>query len=642
MQAEQKLLRMLESQEAAAVNYQASIAKAQDKANDYYFGKPFGNEQADMSQHVTRDVAITVDAITPDLIKLFLSGDRVVEFEPSAEADEDFADLATDYCNAVFFKDNDGFTVLLDLVKTGLIEKIGVGKVYWDGAPRRKRHQFSGLTEDQLVMLNEEKNVEIIEHTEEEDGTHKITLIRSLAQGRVRIESLPNKEFLISEAAKTLGSAEYVAHKVKKKGSEIVAMGFKKSDLDKLTDIDSADDTDEDAANEELDPLHKSYWLLEEYILTDYDNDGITETRKITRVGKEIIENIEVDEHPFFDFCPNRTPHKVIGQSAADAAMDIQYTKSTLVRQTHDNLYMSNRPRIEVPEHAIDGNTISDLLTMVPGGIVRTKNAGGINPLVVPFTAGHSFEMLGYWDEERQNRTGVTPYNQGLDADSLNKTARGIQMIQDKGMGKIDLIARNLANAMGVCFKKVLRLVVQHQNQERTVRLRGEWTPIDPRFWNAEMSFQINVGLGTGDKGKRIDARLMLMDIQREGKAEGIVGYSEIYNNIKGLVRDVELGEVGKYFISPEDVEKAKEGQPEPVDPEVEAQKAELELKTQEMQMKIQIEQAKIESNAALKREQMEIEAQLKREQMMIEARLKIMEGGDSNISPVQMGGDVG
>ena len=203
-----------------------------------------------------------------------------------AEADEDFADLATDYCNAVFFKDNDGFTVLLDLVKTGLIEKIGVGKVYWDGAPRRKRHQFSGLTEDQLVMLNEEKNVEIIEHTEEEDGTHKITLIRSLAQGRVRIESLPNKEFLISEAAKTLGSAEYVAHKVKKKGSEIVAMGFKKSDLDKLTDIDSTDDTDEDAANEELDPLHKSYWLLEEYVLTDYDNDGITDSLRLVAASR--------------------------------------------------------------------------------------------------------------------------------------------------------------------------------------------------------------------------------------------------------------------------------------------------------------------------------------------------------------------
>jgi hypothetical protein len=41
-----------------------------------------------------------------------------------------------------------------------------------------------------------------------------------------------------------------------------------------------------------------------------------------------------------------------------------------------------------------------------------------------------------------ENRTGMTRYNQGLDADSLNKTASGINMVMSAAQQRQELIAR--------------------------------------------------------------------------------------------------------------------------------------------------------------------------------------------------------
>src|SRR5690606_4219314 len=125
---------------------------------------------------------------------------------------------------------------------------------------------------------------------------------------------------------------------------------------------------------------------------------------------------------------------------------DIQKIKSTLWRQMLDNLYLSNNPR-----HAIsDQVNLDDYLTSRPGGAVRLTDGalpgqGHIVPLVTPFVAGDSFPMLDYADSVRENRTGVTKYNQGMDSNSLNKTASGISQIMSAAQQRIRLIARVFA-----------------------------------------------------------------------------------------------------------------------------------------------------------------------------------------------------
>ena len=648
---EEQFISMLQAEENGAVGFfNSEVAKDQETALDYYHGEPFGNEEEGFSSVISRDVATTIDSVMPDLIRVFVSGDNVVEFSPTKEGDEDYAEQATDYINHIFFKDNDGFTITHNWAKDGLLNKIGIVKTYWEEEKKQTRETYAGLDENALLGLSQD--AEIIEATTDEvSGLTDVTVIREEDMGRVCIENIPPEEFLIAPATRVLEDADYVAHRTQKTISDLVEMGFDKELIEQL-----ATDTGEEHADarrhqrheiegdefggESLDRSMRKVWVLEEYVRSDFDGDEYAELRKVTRVDNTIFENVEINEHPFVDFTPIKLPHSIFGKSVADDTVDIQKIKSTLLRQGMDNLYMTNNPRIEVPKNIVSDDTYDDLLSPRPGSPIRTLGQGGLNVVSVPFTAGQSFQMLDYWDNEREQRTGVTRYNQGLDADSLNKTASGIAMIQNKGMGKIELIARNLANSFGVLFCKVLRLVVRYQDQERIIRLRGEWVPMRPDAWNADMIVNEQVGLGTGDRQERVQKRFSLLELQKEALQMGLTTPEQLYNNVSRLIKDMELGDAGQYFVDP----KTQKGQPPGEDgppPMTQKEQAEIEIKAAELEQKAALEREKMQIDAEIKREQMEAEYALKREEMEIEMELK-MYGLNGSVGNVQLGGEIG
>src|SRR6202000_741243 len=95
-----------------------------------------------------------------------------------------------------------------------------------------------------------------------------------------------------------------------------------------------------------------------------------------------------------------------------------------------DNLYLHTTPRVEVAEGMAGPNTLDDLLVSRPGGVVRTKQPGGINWQPVPSIAAQAFPVMEYMDAMREWRTGVTRQGQGIDADALaNQTATAVNQV---------------------------------------------------------------------------------------------------------------------------------------------------------------------------------------------------------------------
>ena len=93
-----------------------------------------------------------------------------------------------------------------------------------------------------------------------------------------------------------------------------------------------------------------------------------------------------------------------------------------------------------------------------------------VREAVVPFTAEASFPMLEYLRGMREDRTGVTRYNQGSDADSLNKTKGGIEIITNRADMRIDL--RQRLQGLGRARPEgMLRAVEFNQVQQRHVRI---------------------------------------------------------------------------------------------------------------------------------------------------------------------------
>jgi hypothetical protein len=172
--------------------------------------------------------------------------------------------------------------------------------------------------------------------------------------------------------------------------------------------------------------------------------------------------------------------------------------------------------------------------------------------------AAQAFPVLEYLDGVRENRTGVTRYMQGLQADTLNKTATGINQIMTAAQQRVELIARVFAET-GIkdLFRKILELVNRHQSAPRIIRLRNRWVPMDPRSWTTQMDVSIAVGLGTGNKDQMLIHLRNLLEIQvqairMQGGVDGpLVRLDNVYNTLAKLVENAGLKSADSYFTDP-------------------------------------------------------------------------------------------
>ena len=228
--------------EQATGHMNSELSSQREDAMKYYLGEKFGNEIDGRSEIVTTDVRDTVEYIMPSLMRIFTTHNNVAEFEPQGPEDVEMAKQATDYCNYVFNKQNNGFKVLYDTFKDALISKTGIVKHFWEQKTEVSTENYTNLTEIeyQAVLANDE--LEVLEHTEtliqeaqlDQNGmmvspeiiTHDIKAKRTKTDGQVRISSVPPEEFLISRRAVDIESAPFICHRVKKTISDLILEGY--------------------------------------------------------------------------------------------------------------------------------------------------------------------------------------------------------------------------------------------------------------------------------------------------------------------------------------------------------------------------------------------------------------------------------
>jgi hypothetical protein len=622
----------LDEEIRGAVGYNSSELSNQRKtALEYYYGEPFGNEVEGRSQYVSRDVADTIEWIMPSLMRIFTGGDTIVRFEPQGPEDEKNAQQATDYVNHVFQRQNDGFLTLYTWFKDALLSKNGFVKVYWENYTEYKTETYESLSDDEFAMLLQDPDVEPVEHTEDvtvdpmgvTQRVHSVKLRKKTETGKCCVVPVPPEEVLVNRyPVAPLKRNRFIAHRRRVSISEIVEMGLMtKEEAESLPSYEDEDFNEErisrysfdetDDADAPTNSGSRYVWLAECYVKLDVDGDGIAELRKITMAGDRLIENEETDSCPFVTITPILLPHKLYGMSVADLVMDLQLLKSTVFRQILDNMYLANNGRYM----ALDGMVnIDDLLTSRPGGIVRVKTFDAVKPMQPPLLGAPAFNLLEYIDVIKENRTGVTRYNQGIDADSLNKTATGINQIMSAAQARVELIARVFAET-GVkdLFYAILEKVQKHQDQAKVIRLRNEWVPMDPREWTNKFDLTVTVGLGTGSKDMQIQALMQTIQFQMASLQGGlpIVTPVNVYNTATKLLEAQNIKGVEMFFTHPEDMP--------PAPPQQDPKMMEVQAKMQESQAKLQIQAQKAEVGAQQKQEKMVHQASMDQARMQLE-----------------------
>jgi hypothetical protein len=625
------------------------------RALDYYLRNPYGNEVEGRSQIVTGEVAEAIDGALPQLIRVFTTTEDIVYFEPKSADAEESAKQATDYCNWVFYRENEGLLILHNWFKDALLQKVGVVKSYWDAKEDVSKEKYKNLTEDELALLLSDESLEVVKQDIEmidagldmmgmpiQAPSISVTVKRVNKYGCVKIENVPPEEFLISKAARTIEDAPFVAHRKLMQRSELIALGYDKDVVDELPSYDDLTFSPERIARfdqgeqpdeaQSLDPAMQTVEVYECYIRIDEDEDGIAELHRIVYCGSEILEDEECDHVPFHSICPIPIPHKFFGQSLADRTMDIQLIKSTITRQSLDNLYLTNNNRVG----AVDGQVnLDDLLNATPGGIVRMKNPNALVPLQVQSTFGQAMPMLQYMDEVQTKRTGVNDAQQGLDPDVLsNVTAAAVAAMMKSNSGKLELIARIFAET-GVksLFRGILHLLGKYQDKPKIVRMRGKYVQFDPRTWNNEYDVSVNVGLGSGDRDQKLTMLQMILAkqeqiIQQYGPSNPLVSVGQYRNTLARFIEAAGFKDATAFMneISPEMDAQLSQPQPPAPDQQAEVAKMLMEVEREKTQAKSQIDAAKLD----LERQTLEaeftrkgIEMQMKNQKDQSEIRIK-------------------
>ena len=689
-----KLRSLLSNQIDNALGYLGGhLSQSRRKSLEYYLGDKLGTEIDGRSQVVSTDVSDTVESILPNLLRVFTASDNVVRCDPVTAEDVPLAEQASAYLNHVFYKENNGFQLLYNFFKDALIEKNGFLKIYYDESETVEHETYKNLTKAEKDALNDTKDeIEEVEEEVFEDESAKedyeklieqyeargvdvsqvqkpdFTLYnckikRTKKAGKVKIESVPPEEFLISRNAKSIDDADFVSHKVLMSRSDLVAMGYDEEEVNSLPKSDEdifnteeivrSRNIDEFNIDSSTDKSTEKVLIYESYIRYDFDEDGIAELRKIISAGDSgsmVLENMPCDNIPFVTITPIPMPHRFYGRSISELVEDIQLMKSTVMRQLLDNMYLTNNNRVAIMDGMVN---MDDLLTTRPGGVVRTKQPPNqvMQPLQAQPISNQAFPMLNYLDTVREARTGITKSAQGLDADTLNsKTATGVNTLMTQTQMRSELIARIFAET-GVkdLFRKIFELMIKYQDKEKIVMLNNQYVPVRPTEWKDKFNINIVVGLGTGSKEQQImmlnnilERQLQAFQLQG-GKEMPMVTLKNMYNTLSKIIENAGLKNVESYFVNP-DVGKQMMPPPAPppltpiekieftrIDAENKRKIADLELQAQELQQKTQ--QMALDFEAKIKEMALKYNTQLDTAKIKADADLdKMMMSGNSKI----------
>jgi hypothetical protein len=635
--SELKAILSAEKQDALAAVTASKLSKERADAMDYYLGDVSADipDEPGRSKAVSSDVADTIEGLMPSLMDIFCSGDEVVKFSPVGPEDVQAAEQETDYVNHVFMQQNPGFLVLYSFIKDALLQKVGIVKVWTEDDKEGSRETYYNQQPDALAMILQQPGLEVVEHTENEDGTHDITVEQTKTYKCHKVEPVPPEEFGISRRAKSIRDATYCYHECPDRTvGDLIAQGY---DEDQIKSLPSSagDDSTEAAARDTVDESSGSgdegmnkaarpVTVTEHYIRMDYRGDGKTALYRVVtggeqgevlkRNGKPDVE--QVDMAPFAAMTPVIVTHRFFGRSIADLVMDIQRIKTALMRGMLNNLYLHNNPRVEVSQAHVTDQTLDDLLVSRPGGVVRTKTPGGVTWQVVPDITGSIYPALEYMDTTRELRTGVTRQGQGIDASALqNQSATAVNQQFTAAQARMKLIARIFAET-GIkdLFLLLHAEIRRHGSQVETVRLRNQWVQVDPRQWKTRSDLTIDVALGAGGKQEELANLMQVMTVQKEllmGGMTNLVTPENIYAATKDLTRLIGKKDPDTFFSNPE-------GQPPPeppVDPMVQIKQQELQQKAQEAQMKAEMDQMALQMKAQLDQQSDERKAQIEQVQ---------------------------
>ncbi len=600
------LLTVIDAYEDNVSDHMDSDA-AQTRADliEFYLGEHYGNERTGYSQIVTREVYQTVENIKADIAELFISDDETVRFEPEGPEDIDGAQQATDYVRYVFYRQNDGFGVILDSLMDGLLQRQGIIKRWRSMEDVVTTHNFSEISEEAYSVLELDPEVEIVEFEEERNEltgmlTYSGKLTRTKEKSETKIECVPSEEFAIDANATSMCTARYVRQRSMKSKSDLIAMGFDEKKIEKAStssgynEYDSpeklARDFDTSDYGDQNEYISKMYDLHEIYVRCDRDEDDYDELLKVCKVGNTVLSVEDVDEIPYNIWTPIRIPHRLTGLCPADAAAPIQKVKSTLWRNQLDNQYNLNNGRPVIVEGQVD---LDSVMSSKPGAPYVVKHPNAISFPNQPQFGQHTNSMMDIADHMLEQSVGSTDNSISPDILHGNTAAGAVSQVLSKRQARVRLIAREFGEFLRKVFMGIYELEIAHAEDMEIFRLDNRFVEVDPRNWHARKDVTVLVGLGNGSKTEQLFHMQQTQQAQQSMAGAGGLGVTVMPKQIvqlqEDMVRLYDKSANGRYFTEPPPEFTGQSGptvEQQAIMAQIQIEQGKLEIEKQELMLK--------------------------------------------------------
>jgi len=518
---EDKLKRAIEADKEGAVSIHDDLARAREDYYKQYKCEPYGNERDGWSQSIAPVIWNFVQGILPSMMEVFHQ-----DFFTLSSQDDERAEKYKELIKYQLFRKQDGFRKLFDFFYNAFLFHFGVFKIYNKEDFTLEHETIPYMTEQEFVALAEEPNAQITLYTEEEgeelgEKTYADVKVvrRKVTYHGPYVESVPPSEFYFSKDCyigdwgeikgklvyhKVRRTLDYVRRneraKVYKEGSyaklkEKYAKPLPEEEVTRRFDTEDIAEPSDNWTEDNV--LLKEVDIEEHYYLWDLDGDGLLEPC-IVSICDDVVLRTELNPYgrpPFRVGIANPEPNKITGMAYPSILAQNQKIQTNLIRLIQDGAAQAcyRNPITTDPQlyrQLIDRKPHATILGD-PGRVGEVKVS---DPSQFVLKA---YELI---KAENEEMTSITRYNQGLDADSLNKTATGSSIINQNSMRRLRMMARLFGNGPITGLIRDFIFINRKFPNGDAVKLFGAEIEFDPGDMQGEYDIEIDIGAGPGEK----------------------------------------------------------------------------------------------------------------------------------------------
>lgn len=526
---------------------------------------------------VSLDVADMTEAVYAQMQPAF-EDIGAIEFEPINEQDEPQAKLESEIVRSMLIdgRGADGaFVAMAEGIKNCLLTRKCVLALWVDNRETRTPERYENVPTLALADIQMPKaegqrieHVEIEETGKTEDGAQHVYTVsfdRVDVEKRLAVACVAPENFITSSLEdRDPNRARFCADRIVTTRSELVAQGFKESEVAALPSCDpatydlyirrAANDPMRDAAQRAT--AYVEIWRC--YIELAKGKDSAAAERyrvHYSKDGKRLLgEPVKVGRVCYAIGNVIIYPHRMDGVSLYDRLGEIQALKTKALRNWIENLHTIARPRLGVDESLANLDDARDATQP----IIRIKGADALVPVPV-VDAGASVSMfLQYQDQARSERGGASLDMQTAAMQvTANQTAQGIERQYSTKEQLAATMARTFAETCLRSMYQIAHYLLRTQwGGTISAKLAGKWVQVDPSTWRARNGVMVRVGQSQSDRMRKQMALQGVIAQQQAWLQAGyggiLVDESRLFNAAHDWIAASQLRMPDRYLIDPQ------------------------------------------------------------------------------------------